>query len=62
MTIFFSWTTDDGTLSNIVDNPDLAFMTPEMKVALDSASRNFPTAIVTGILIGLLGLCINFIP
>lgn len=45
---FVSWLTDDGTLSNIVGNPDMAFMTSEMGVALDSASKKFRTAIVTG--------------
>ncbi|XP_021900663.1 probable trehalose-phosphate phosphatase D [Carica papaya] len=38
----------DGTLSPIVDDPDRAYMTNEMKKAVKDVARYFPTAIVTG--------------
>uniref|UniRef100_A0A1J3EAU4 Trehalose 6-phosphate phosphatase n=1 Tax=Noccaea caerulescens TaxID=107243 RepID=A0A1J3EAU4_NOCCA len=38
----------DGTLSPIVENPDKAYMTPEMRDAVKGVARYFPTAIVTG--------------
>lgn len=38
----------DGTLSPIVDDPDRAFMTTEMRQVLRDTGRYFPTAIVTG--------------
>ncbi|KAJ3675244.1 hypothetical protein LUZ60_004286 [Juncus effusus] len=38
----------DGTLSPIVDNPDLAFMDDEMRNAVRNVSNHFPTAIVSG--------------
>ncbi|KAL9672424.1 hypothetical protein QQ045_028674 [Rhodiola kirilowii] len=38
----------DGTLSEIVSNPDEAFMTNEMRAALDAVASNFPTAILSG--------------
>ncbi|XAR53967.1 Trehalose-phosphatase [Bertholletia excelsa] len=38
----------DGTLSNIVDNPEKAFMTNKMRTALRDVARCFPTAIISG--------------
>ncbi|KAF8772615.1 hypothetical protein HU200_005577 [Digitaria exilis] len=38
----------DGTLSPIVTDPDMAFMTAEMRAALRDVAKQFPTAIVTG--------------
>ncbi|KAG8632957.1 probable trehalose-phosphate phosphatase D isoform X2 [Manihot esculenta] len=38
----------DGTLSPIVEDPDRAFMTNEMREAVRDVARYFPTAIVTG--------------
>nr|CAB3467526.1 unnamed protein product [Digitaria exilis] len=38
----------DGTLSPIVTDPDMAFMTAEMRAALRDVAKHFPTAIVTG--------------
>ncbi|KAB5568683.1 hypothetical protein DKX38_002476 [Salix brachista] len=38
----------DGTLSPIVEDPDRAFMTNEMREAVKDVARYFPTAIVTG--------------
>ncbi|XP_050217301.1 probable trehalose-phosphate phosphatase C [Mercurialis annua] len=38
----------DGTLSPIVEDPDRAFMTNEMRDAVRDSARYFPTAIVTG--------------
>ncbi|XP_033146983.1 probable trehalose-phosphate phosphatase D [Brassica rapa] len=38
----------DGTLSPIVENPDQAYMTDEMRDAVKGVARYFPTAIVTG--------------
>ncbi|KAJ8762686.1 hypothetical protein K2173_011166 [Erythroxylum novogranatense] len=38
----------DGTLSPIVEDPDRAFMTNEMREAVRSVACYFPTAIVTG--------------
>ncbi|XP_020580893.1 probable trehalose-phosphate phosphatase 6 isoform X1 [Phalaenopsis equestris] len=38
----------DGTLSPIVDDPDRAFMSDEMRDAVRDVSRYFPTAIVSG--------------
>ncbi|XP_058085703.1 probable trehalose-phosphate phosphatase H [Magnolia sinica] len=38
----------DGTLSPIVDDPDSAFMSSEMRVAVRNVARYFPTAIVSG--------------
>ncbi|KAJ9146416.1 hypothetical protein P3X46_028685 [Hevea brasiliensis] len=38
----------DGTLSPIVEDPDRAFMTNEMREAVRDVARCFPTAIVTG--------------
>ncbi|CAL9138502.1 unnamed protein product [Musa acuminata var. zebrina] len=38
----------DGTLSPIVDNPDFAIMSNEMRVVVKSASKYFPTAIISG--------------
>ncbi|PWZ05400.1 putative trehalose-phosphate phosphatase 8 [Zea mays] len=38
----------DGTLSPIVADPDMAFMTPEMRAAVRNVAKRFPTAIVTG--------------
>ncbi|XP_059450612.1 probable trehalose-phosphate phosphatase J [Corylus avellana] len=38
----------DGTLSSIVNDPDKAFMTDEMRSAVDEVAKCFPTTIVTG--------------
>ncbi|KAF7154321.1 hypothetical protein RHSIM_Rhsim01G0171800 [Rhododendron simsii] len=38
----------DGTLSNIVDNPEQAVMTDKMRMALREVARHFPTAIISG--------------
>ncbi|PSS26283.1 Trehalose-phosphate phosphatase [Actinidia chinensis var. chinensis] len=38
----------DGTLSNIVDNPEKAFMTNEMQKAVSEVARYFSTAIISG--------------
>ncbi|CAL5384143.1 unnamed protein product [Camellia sinensis] len=38
----------DGTLSPIVEDPDRAFMTKEMRKAVSDVAQYFPTAIVTG--------------
>ncbi|KAM7514582.1 hypothetical protein LguiA_004165 [Lonicera macranthoides] len=38
----------DGTLSPIVDDPDRAFMTNEMREAVREVAKYFPTAIVSG--------------
>ncbi|KAA8522492.1 hypothetical protein F0562_013147 [Nyssa sinensis] len=38
----------DGTLSPIVEDPDQAFMTNEMRDAVRDVAKYFPTAIVTG--------------
>ncbi|KAL6655912.1 hypothetical protein ACP70R_006738 [Stipagrostis hirtigluma subsp. patula] len=38
----------DGTLSPIVDDPDAAFMSETMRMAVRSVARHFPTAIVSG--------------
>ncbi|XP_039142417.1 probable trehalose-phosphate phosphatase F [Dioscorea cayenensis subsp. rotundata] len=38
----------DGTLSPIVDNPELAFMSPVMRAAVRDVARYFPTAIISG--------------
>ncbi|XP_023525097.1 trehalose-phosphate phosphatase A-like [Cucurbita pepo subsp. pepo] len=38
----------DGTLSPIVDNPDCAFMSDAMRVAVKEAAKHFPTAIISG--------------
>ncbi|CAN6198264.1 unnamed protein product [Urochloa humidicola] len=38
----------DGTLSPIVTDPDMAFMTAEMRAAVRDVAKHFPTAIVTG--------------
>ncbi|KAL2921928.1 putative trehalose-phosphate phosphatase 4 [Bienertia sinuspersici] len=38
----------DGTLSPIVDNPDLAFMPDMMRSAVREVAGNFPTAIISG--------------
>lgn len=38
----------DGTLSNIVDNPEKAFMTNEMRMAVREVACCFPTAIISG--------------
>ncbi|KAK8623550.1 hypothetical protein V6N13_118433 [Hibiscus sabdariffa] len=38
----------DGTLSPIVQDPDRAFMSGEMRAAVRDVARYFPTAIVTG--------------
>ncbi|KAE8704421.1 putative trehalose-phosphate phosphatase D [Hibiscus syriacus] len=38
----------DGTLSPIVEDPDQAFMSEEMRAAVRDVARYFPTAIVTG--------------
>ncbi|KAL0373046.1 UNVERIFIED_CONTAM: putative trehalose-phosphate phosphatase G [Sesamum calycinum] len=38
----------DGTLSPIVDDPDRAFMSNEMRSAVRSVAKHFPTAIISG--------------
>ncbi|XP_058786806.1 probable trehalose-phosphate phosphatase C [Vicia villosa] len=38
----------DGTLSPIVNNPDRAFMSDEMRAAVSEVATYFPTAIITG--------------
>ncbi|KAK9292542.1 hypothetical protein L1049_020516 [Liquidambar formosana] len=38
----------DGTLSPIVDNPDRAFMSDEMRSAVHEVAKSFPTAIISG--------------
>ncbi|KAL6227198.1 hypothetical protein ACLB2K_001157 [Fragaria x ananassa] len=38
----------DGTLSPIVDDPDLAFMSNEMRAALRKVVTYFPTAVISG--------------
>ncbi|CAK9318201.1 unnamed protein product [Citrullus colocynthis] len=38
----------DGTLSPIVDDPDRAFMSPEMRAAVREVAKCFPTAIISG--------------
>ncbi|XP_031390276.1 probable trehalose-phosphate phosphatase D isoform X2 [Punica granatum] len=38
----------DGTLSPIVQDPDQAFMSDEMREAVKETARHFPTAIVSG--------------
>ncbi|KAL6846058.1 hypothetical protein ACP4OV_023506 [Aristida adscensionis] len=38
----------DGTLSPIVDDPDAAFMSETMRMAVRSVAKLFPTAIVSG--------------
>ncbi|KAL1558868.1 trehalose-phosphatase [Salvia divinorum] len=38
----------DGTLSPIVDNPDCAFMSNAMRVAVRNVAKYFPTAIISG--------------
>ncbi|KAI4303237.1 hypothetical protein MLD38_038891 [Melastoma candidum] len=38
----------DGTLSPIVDNPDCAIMSDEMRAAVQDVAKNFPTAIISG--------------
>ncbi|XP_031123758.1 probable trehalose-phosphate phosphatase F [Ipomoea triloba] len=38
----------DGTLSPIVDDPDRAFMSDEMRAAVKNFAKYFPTAIISG--------------
>ncbi|KAK9665663.1 hypothetical protein RND81_14G127400 [Saponaria officinalis] len=38
----------DGTLSPIVDNPDIAFMSDDMRSAVKNVAKHFPTAIISG--------------
>ncbi|OIW10825.1 hypothetical protein TanjilG_27771 [Lupinus angustifolius] len=38
----------DGTLSPIVDNPDCAFMSEDMRATVRSVASYFPTAIISG--------------
>ncbi|KAK7312082.1 hypothetical protein VNO77_35651 [Canavalia gladiata] len=38
----------DGTLSPIVDNPDCAFMSDNMRAAVKKVAEYFPTAIISG--------------
>ncbi|KAL0409443.1 UNVERIFIED_CONTAM: putative trehalose-phosphate phosphatase F [Sesamum radiatum] len=38
----------DGTLSPIVDDPDRAFMSNEMRSAVKTVAKHFPTAIISG--------------
>ncbi|XP_074357520.1 putative trehalose-phosphate phosphatase F [Apium graveolens] len=50
----------DGTLSPIVDDPDRAFMSADMRSAVRDAAKHFPTAIISGrkrdMVYGLVGL------
>ncbi|KAL4282421.1 hypothetical protein GQ457_03G015830 [Hibiscus cannabinus] len=45
ITLFLDY---DGTLSPIVDNPDCAFMSNDMRVAVKNVAKCFPTAIISG--------------
>ncbi|KAL4574892.1 hypothetical protein LXL04_021732 [Taraxacum kok-saghyz] len=38
----------DGTLSPIVDNPDLAFMSHDMRDAVKNVAKHIPTAVISG--------------
>ncbi|MCO5564756.1 hypothetical protein L7F22_018424 [Adiantum nelumboides] len=38
----------DGTLSPIVEDPDCAYMSDEMRTTVKEVAANFPTAIITG--------------
>ncbi|CAH9102600.1 unnamed protein product [Cuscuta epithymum] len=38
----------DGTLSPIVDDPDCAFMSDDMRAAVKTTAKYFPTAIISG--------------
>ncbi|KAF0894058.1 hypothetical protein E2562_033947 [Oryza meyeriana var. granulata] len=38
----------DGTLSPIVNDPEKAFMSPEMRVTVQKVAKHFSTAIVSG--------------
>ncbi|XP_057546785.1 probable trehalose-phosphate phosphatase 2 [Amaranthus tricolor] len=38
----------DGTLSPIVDDPELAFMSDKMRSAVSEVAKHFPTAIISG--------------
>uniref|UniRef100_A0A0E0KTN7 Trehalose 6-phosphate phosphatase n=1 Tax=Oryza punctata TaxID=4537 RepID=A0A0E0KTN7_ORYPU len=38
----------DGTLSPIVNDPEKAFISPEMRATVKSVAKHFPTAIVSG--------------
>ncbi|XP_017220615.1 probable trehalose-phosphate phosphatase F isoform X1 [Daucus carota subsp. sativus] len=38
----------DGTLSPIVDDPDRAFMSADMRCAVKNVAKHFPTAIISG--------------
>ncbi|KVI04515.1 HAD-like domain-containing protein [Cynara cardunculus var. scolymus] len=38
----------DGTLSPIVDNPDLAFMSDAMRTAVKNVAKDIPTTIISG--------------
>ncbi|CAN6460762.1 unnamed protein product [Victoria cruziana] len=45
ITLFLDY---DGTLSSIVDDPDQAFMSDEMRHTVKEVARYFPTAIISG--------------
>ncbi|XP_054796528.1 probable trehalose-phosphate phosphatase 1 isoform X2 [Prosopis cineraria] len=45
MVVFLDY---DGTLSPIVNDPDCAFMSEEMRAAVCEVAKNFPTAIISG--------------
>ncbi|KAM4075472.1 hypothetical protein ACB094_10G172300 [Castanea mollissima] len=45
MVVFLDY---DGTLSPIVNNPDQAFMSTEMRSAVREIGEHFPTAIISG--------------
>ncbi|GMJ13653.1 trehalose-6-phosphate phosphatase A [Hibiscus trionum] len=45
ITLFLDY---DGTLSPIVDNPDCAFMSNDMRAAVKNVAKCFPTAIISG--------------
>lgn len=38
----------DGTLTPIVNDPDRAFLSPEMRETVSSVAKMFPTAIISG--------------
>ncbi|XP_048421055.1 probable trehalose-phosphate phosphatase G isoform X3 [Pyrus x bretschneideri] len=45
MVVFLDY---DGTLSPIVDDPDRAFMSDEMRAAVREVAKYFPTAVISG--------------
>ena len=45
LTVFLDY---DGTISEIVNQPELAFMTDEMRLAVSRVASLYPTAIISG--------------